>query len=129
MTVLPPPPWQHMPKVEYAEASGRQGPHVLFSMGWLPGFQKQVLLFKTGTLAQKIDFCIFGFRNIKYKKPDPVYCSGPGRKRKKNPKTRFLKRCGCPPACPNTSTPHKKSIQEAGTKGTSTGRWGCVVPA
>jgi len=53
MTVLPPPPWQHMPKVEYAEASGRQGAHVLFSMGWLPGFQKQVLLFKTGTLAQK----------------------------------------------------------------------------
>ena len=51
------------------------------------GFQKPVLLFKTGTVAQKNDFCIFGFRNIKYKKPDPVYRPGPDRKRKKNPET------------------------------------------
>ena len=46
-----------------------------------------MLLFKTGTVAQKNDFCIFRFRNIKYKKPDPVYRLGPDRKRKKNPKT------------------------------------------
>jgi len=40
-------------------------------------------------------FVFFGFRNIKYKKPDPVYRPGPDWKWKKNPEprvpVRFLK--------------------------------------
>ena len=54
---------------------------------WASGFQKPVTLFKTGTVAQKNYFCIFGFRSIKYKKPDPVYHLGPDWEREKNPET------------------------------------------
>ena len=43
---------------------------------------------KTGTVAQKNYFCIFGFRSIKYKKSDPVYHSRPDRERKKKPGNR-----------------------------------------
>ena len=56
---------------------------------------------KTGVTVQnrnsstKNNFCIFGFRNIKYKKPNPVYRPGPDRKREKIRKpavpVRFLK--------------------------------------
>ena len=53
----------------------------------LPGFKKPVVLFKTGTVTQKNYFCIFRFRSLKYKKPDPVYHLGPDRKREKIPKT------------------------------------------
>ena len=48
---------------------------------------------KTGDTVQnrssitKNYFCIFGFRSIKYKKPDLVYHPRPDRERKKNPKT------------------------------------------
>ena len=67
-----------------------------FSAGFVPvdvvgylhlGFQKPVTRFKTGTVPQKNYFCIFEFRSIKYKKPDPVYRPGPDRERKKNPET------------------------------------------
>ena len=37
-------------------------------------------------IAQKKYFCIFEFRSIKYKKPDPVYRPGPDRERKKTQK-------------------------------------------
>jgi hypothetical protein len=46
-----------------------------------------VVLFKTGTVTQKNYFCIFRFRSLKYKKPDPVFHLGPDRKREKIPKT------------------------------------------
>ena len=51
------------------------------------GFKKPVVLFKTGTVTKKNYFCIFRFRSLKYKKPDPVYHLGPDRKREKIPKT------------------------------------------
>ena len=51
------------------------------------GFKKPVVLFKTGTVTQKNYFCIFRFRSLKYKKPDPVFHLGPDRKREKIPKT------------------------------------------
>jgi len=56
------------------------------------GFQKPVTLFKTGTVAQKNYFYIFGFRSIKYKKPDPVYRPGPDREQKKPGNRRFRPR-------------------------------------
>jgi len=56
-------------------------------IGLSPGFKKPVVLFKTGTVTQKKYFCIFRFRSLKYKKPDPVFHLGPDRKREKIPKT------------------------------------------
>ena len=52
---------------------------------------------KTGATVQnrnnskKNDFCIFGFKNIKYKKSDPVYRPGPDRKRKKKSENRWFR--------------------------------------
>jgi hypothetical protein len=55
-------------------------------VGLPSGFQKPVLLFKTGTVAQKMTF-VFLDLETKNKKPDPVYRPGSDRKREKNPET------------------------------------------